>query len=52
MEIVIVILLILIIASQSSTYLLKKRQLENQERIIERLELIAKEINEEKNKDS
>ena len=52
MEIVIVILLILIIASQSSTYVLKKRQLENQGKIIERLALIEKAINEDKNKDS
>lgn len=52
MEIVIIVLLILIIASQSSTYVLKKRQLENQEKIIERLELIEKGINEGKNKDS
>lgn len=48
MGIVIVIILVMILAGQGSIYILHKKQLENQERIISRLDLLWKEINQNK----
>ena len=43
--VILILLLIFILGSLSSTYLIQKKQLENQERIVSRLDLLWKEIN-------
>jgi hypothetical protein len=52
MGIIIIFILVMILIGQGSIYVLHKKQLENDERIINRLNLLWKEINQNNNKDS
>jgi len=48
---IIIVILVMILAGQGSIYVVHKKQLENQERIIARLDLLWKEINRNNDKD-
>ncbi|MCJ8013201.1 hypothetical protein MUG84_15825 [Paenibacillus sp. KQZ6P-2] len=45
MGVVIIVILVMLLFGQGSIYVIHKKQLENQERIISRLDLLLKEIN-------
>ena len=48
MGIIIIIVLVMLLLGQGSIYLVHKKQLDNQERIIARLDLLWKELNQKK----